>query len=201
MWGSVFFSGFWKRGGTRGERYFMEMHGRRCWNSELFFHRLREVKGRYIYFGEGVLCWKNSFILFFGGFVLHIFQRNFFCVFFFGYHETTGYSSLDFFLSSYFHFFSSIFSLTFKRHFLPPFFVLPSFFGILIFRPFLYSSSYQMFLIVFLVVFLGFTYSFIFIYLSNSYNLFFFSYFFQFVVVYFLYPSILFSGLQDAGKE
>jgi hypothetical protein len=77
---------------------------------------------------------------------------------------------LDFFLSSYFHFFSSILSLTLKRHCLPPFFVIPSFFGILIFHPFPYSSSDRMFLIVFLVVFLGFTYSFIFIYLSNSYN-------------------------------
>jgi len=61
----------------------MKMHGRRCWNSELFFHRLREVKGTYIYFGEGVLSWKNNFFFFcLGGFVLHIFQRNFFCFFF-----------------------------------------------------------------------------------------------------------------------
>ncbi len=82
MWGSVFFLGF-GRGGTRGERYFRKMHGRRCWNSELFFHRLREVNGTYVYFGEGVLCWKNSFFfVFFGGFVLHIFQRIYFWIFF-----------------------------------------------------------------------------------------------------------------------
>jgi hypothetical protein len=37
--------------------------------------------------------------------------------------------------------------------------------------------------------------------LSIFYHLFFFSYFFPFVVVYFFYPSILFLGLQDAGKE
>ncbi len=144
---------------------------------------------------------KKQFYLIFWGFCFAHLSKEFLLRFFFGYHETTCYSSLDFFLSSYFHFFSSIFSLTFKRHCLPPFFVLPSFFGILIFHPFSYSSSDRMFLIVFLVVFLGFTYSFIFIYLSNSYNLFFFSYFFQFVVVYFFYPLILFLGLQDAGKE
>ncbi len=141
------------------------------------------------------------FLFFFLGFCFVHLPKAFFLRFCFGYQETTGYSSLDFFLSSRLPFFSTIFSSTFKRHFLPPFFVLPSFSGILIFRPFPYSSSYRMFLIVFVVVFLGFTYSFIFIYLSNFYHLFFFSYFFQFVVVYFLYPSILFLGLQDARRN
>ncbi len=130
-----------KRGGTRGECYFRKMHGRRCWNGKIFFHRLREVNAIYIFRR--------------GGFVLYISQRICFCgFFFFGYHETTCYSTLDFFLSSYLPFFSSIFSSTFKRHFLPPFFILPSFSGILIFSPFPYSSSYRMFLIVFLSYFL-----------------------------------------------
>ncbi len=102
-----FFSGFWKRGGTRGECYFRKMHGRRCWNGKLFFHRLREVNGIYIF-----RRW---------GFVLYIFQRICFCgfLFIFCYHETTGYSTLDFFLSSYLTFFFSIFSSTSKRHFSP----------------------------------------------------------------------------------
>ncbi len=131
---------------------------------------------------------------------MYIFQRICFCGFLFCYHETTGYSTLDFFLSSYLSFFLLFFPQFLKGIF-SLFFILPSFTGILSFSPFPYSSSYRMFLIVFFVVFLGFTYSFIFIYLSTFYHLFFFSYFFQFVVVYFLYPSILFLGLQEARTE
>jgi len=152
MWGSFFFSGFWKRGGTRGECYFMKMHGRRCWNSELFFHRLREVNRTYIYFGEGVLCWKNSLFFFLEGFCFsHLWKDFFFAFFFWLSWDHRLFQFRFFFLSSHLPFFTSIFSSTFKRHFLPPFFVLPSFFGILVFRPFPYSSSYRMFLTVFLV--------------------------------------------------
>ncbi len=140
-----------KRCGTRGECYFRKMDGRRCWNGKLFFHRLREVNDIYIFRWGGFVLKEQIFNFFFGGFVLYISQRICFCgFFFFGYHETTGYSTLDFFLSSYL----PIFSSTFKRHFLPPFFVLPSFSGILIFSPFPYSSSHRMFLIVFLSYFL-----------------------------------------------
>ncbi len=133
----------------------------------------------YIYFGVGVLFCTSS-----KGFVFVVF-------FFFCYHETTGYSTLDFFLSSYLTFFFLFFPRLLKGIF-PPFFHPPLFYRNPQFPP----VSYRFF-----VVFLGFTYSFIFIYLFNFYHLFFFSYFFQFVVVYFLYPSILFLGLQDVGKE
>ncbi len=151
----------------------------------------------HIYISARGFCVEKTVFLFFQGFCFAHLPKDFF----FGYQETTGYSSSDFFLSSYLPFFSCIFSSTFKRHFLPPFFVLPSFFGILIFRPFPYSSSYRMFLMVFwsylLVVLI---HSFLFIRLIL---IFYFSFpiFFQFVVVYFFYPSILLLGLQDAGKE
>ncbi len=155
----------------------------------------------HIYISARGFCVGKTVFFFFWGFVLYIFQRHFFCVFVLVIRRPQAIPLWIFSFLLVFLFFSTIFSSTFKRHFLLPFFVLPSFSGILIFRPFPYSSSYRMFLIIFFVIFLGFTYSFIFIYLSNFYHLFFFSYFFQFVVVYFLYPSILFLGLQDAGKE
>ncbi len=155
----------------------------------------------YIYISARGFCVEKTFFFFFWGFCFVHRPKEFFLCFFFGYHETTCYSTLDFFLSSYLPFFSSIFSSTFKRHFLPPFFRPPLFLRYPHFLPFsifffLPNVSY-----CFFGVFLGFIYSFIFIYLSNLYHLFFFSYFFQFVVVYFLYPSILFLGLQDARKE
>jgi len=107
---------------------------------------------------------------------------------------------LDFFLSSYLSFFLLFFPRFLKGIF-PPFFHPPLFYQNPQFSPFsifffLPNVSYRFF-----VVFLGFTYSFIFIYLFNFYHLFFFSYFFQSVVVYFLYPLILFLGLQNVGKE
>ncbi len=144
---------------------------------------------------------KTIFFFFFWGFCFAHLPKDFFLHIFFGYQETTGYSSSDSFLSSYLPFISFIFSSTFKRHFLPPFFVLPSFFGILIFRPFPYSSSYRMFLMVFwsyLLVVLIHSFLFIRLILIIYFS---FPIFFQFVVVYFSYPSILLLGLQDAGKE
>ncbi len=96
---------------------------------------------------------KKQFFFFFWGFVLYIFQRICFCGFLFCYHETTGYSTLDFFLSSYLSFFLLFFPRLLKGIF-SPFFHPPLFSRILIFSPFPYSSSYRMFLIVFLSYFL-----------------------------------------------
>ncbi len=71
-----------------------------------FFSIDRERSTVHIYISARGFCVeKTVFKKNLGGSVLHIFRRNFFCVFFFGCHETIGYSSLDFFLSSYLHFF------------------------------------------------------------------------------------------------
>ncbi len=102
----------------------------------------------HIYISAMGFCVEKTvffFFFFFGGFVLHIFQSICFLVI----RRPQAIPVRIFFLSSYLPFFSCIFSWTFKRHFLPPFSILPSFFGIFIFRPFPYSSSYRMFLMVF----------------------------------------------------
>jgi hypothetical protein len=74
----------------------------------------------YIYFGKGVLCWKNNFLLFFLGFCfVHLLKDLFLWLFFFLLswdHRLFHFGFFPIFLS---FFFSFIFSSTSKRHFSP----------------------------------------------------------------------------------
>ncbi len=149
MWGLMFFLGFGREVGQEVNVIVWKCMGG---GVEIvnFFSIDCERSTVHIYISARGFCVEKTVFKNFLGVLFCTSSKGIlFAFFFIGYHETTGYSSLDFFLSSSLHLFSSIFSSSFKRHFLPPFFVLPSFFGILIFRPFSYSSSYQMFLIVF----------------------------------------------------
>ncbi len=76
-----FFSGFWKRGGTRGERYFRKMHGRRCGNSELFSMDC-ERSTVHIYISARGFCVEKIVFFFFGGFCFAHLPMDFFLHFF-----------------------------------------------------------------------------------------------------------------------